>query len=308
MNLKEQLYIVTLANCGNVTLAAKQLGVTQPALSSYLAGVESSLGHPLFNRTGRRLVPTYLGELYLEKAHKILALGEEFQQQKDQVVSGYQGRLRVGIPIRRSPHLVPSAMKIFRGYYPNVELIFHEGNQQNMTDLLHADQLDLFLCNLAEPDQDLTYVHLCQDPVVFLIPADHPCCRYAQYRDGFSHPWIDLREFTQEVFILPHHGQSLQRYSNLILQQVGIQPQRTLLIRNIETAAQMVSQGLGVSFCLDSYFRHMSFIHPPSAFSVGDQPTVADFSAAYPKGSILPDYALQFIQLLQDMVLMESSR
>ena len=96
MNLKEQQYIVTLANYGNMTQAAKKLGVTQPALSSYLSSVENGLGFPLFERTGRRLIPTYLGEVYLEKARKILALGEEFQQQVGQVISGYQGRLRVG--------------------------------------------------------------------------------------------------------------------------------------------------------------------------------------------------------------------
>ena len=56
MNLKEQQYIVTIANCGSITQAAKRLGVTQPALSSYLANVENTLGAPLFERTGRRLV------------------------------------------------------------------------------------------------------------------------------------------------------------------------------------------------------------------------------------------------------------
>ena len=78
MNLKEQQYIVTLAGCGSMTQAAKKLNITQPALSSYLAGVENGLGYPLFERTGKALRPTYLGELYLEKARKILALGEEF--------------------------------------------------------------------------------------------------------------------------------------------------------------------------------------------------------------------------------------
>lgn len=62
MNLKEQQYIVTLAGCGSMTQAAKKLNITQPALSSYLAGVENSLGYPLFERTGKALRPTYLGE------------------------------------------------------------------------------------------------------------------------------------------------------------------------------------------------------------------------------------------------------
>ena len=151
MNLKEQQYIVTLANYGNMTQAAKKLGVTQPALSSYLAGVENGLGFPLFERTGRRLIPTYLGEVYLEKARKILALGEEFQQQVGQVISGYQGRLRVGVPLRRAPQLIPSALKVFRRSYPNIDLSFQEGNQGALRKLLDQDQLDLMLCNLVEP-------------------------------------------------------------------------------------------------------------------------------------------------------------
>mgnify|MGYP000234788084 CR=1 FL=1 len=199
MNLKEQQYIVTLAGCGSMTQAAKKLNITQPALSSYLAGVENSLGYPLFERTGKALRPTYLGELYLEKARKILALGEEFQQQREQVLHGYQGRIRVGIPIRRSPHLIPSALKIFRSRFPNVEVVVQEGNQRAMTEMLREDQLDLMLCNLVNQEGELEYEHLCWDPVIFLVQSAHPCCRYARYRDTFYHPWIDLREFEQEI-------------------------------------------------------------------------------------------------------------
>ena len=200
MNLKEQQYIVTLAGCGSMTQAAKKLNITQPALSSYLAGVENGLGYPLFERTGKALRPTYLGELYLEKARKILALGEEFQQQREQILHGYQGRIRVGIPIRRSPHLIPSALKIFRSRFPNVEVIVQEGNQRAMTEMLREDHLDLMLCNLVNQEGELEYEHLCWDPVIFLVQSAHPCCRHARYRDTFYHPWIDLREFEQEIF------------------------------------------------------------------------------------------------------------
>ena len=302
MNLKEQQYIVTIANCGSITQAAKRLGVTQPALASYLANVENTLGAPLFERTGRRLVPTYLGEVYLEKAHKILALGEEFQQQVDQVVSGYQGRLRVGIPIRRSPHLVPSALKVFRNYYPNVELTFQEGNQRVLRQLLDQDQLDLLLCNLVEPQENLSYIHICNDPVILLVQREHPCARYAQYYEGFSRPWIDLKQFDSDVFILQHEGQSLRRYSDQILSEMDMHPARTLQIRNIETAAQMASLGLGVSFCLESYFRHMYFVSPPLAFSVGKEQVSAKFSAAYYAGKRLSDYAMHFVQCLKDLM------
>lgn len=302
MNLKEQHYIVTIANCGNITLAAKKLGITQPALSSYLANVENILGMSLFERDGRYLVPTYLGEVYLEKARKILALGDEFQQQVNQVVSGHQGRLRVGIPLRRSPHLVPSALKIFRNYYPNVELILQEGNQHVLRQLLDQDKVDLLLCNLVEPQENLSYIHICNDPVILLIQQEHPCARYAQYYEGFSRPWIDLKLFDSDVFILQHEGQSLRRYTDQILSEEGVCPVRTLQIRNIETAAQMASLGLGISFCLESYFRHMYFVSPPLAFSVGKEQLSVKFSAVYYARKRLPDYAMHFVQCLKDLM------
>ncbi len=307
MNLKEQHYIVTLADCGSMTRAANRLGVTQPALSSYLSSVENGLGYPLFERTGKRLVPTYLGEVYLEKARKILALGAEFDIQHDLVLHGHRGRLRVGFPIRRSPQLVPSVLKTFQNLYPYVELVIYEGNIKTMGELLSTDQLDLMLCNAVQPDQKFEYTLLDHDPVLFLAPRDHPLCGYAKYREGFACPWIDLKLFQQEVFILQHNDQSLRQYSDELLRQAGATPHRTTLIRNIETAAQMTASGLGVSFCLKSYLRDMRFIQTPQVFSVGERQLSADFSAAYPRGSRPSEHAVHLIELIRELVGMEEN-
>ncbi len=305
MNLKEQQYIVALADCGSFTRASSRLGVTQPALSAFLTGLERDLGHPLFDRSGKTLVPTYLGEIYLEKARKILDLGEQFDEQLDLVTHGYQGRLRVGIPIRRSPHIIPSALRIFQNAYPRVEIIFQEGNLSTLTRLLHADGLDIMLCNLANPLSDLETVLLYRDPVVFLAPASHPACRHARCRPDFCAPWIDLREFEGENFILQHEEQSMRRHADQILQEARLHPRRLTLIRNIETAAQMAACGLGVSFCLRSYIRHMNFPQAPAVFSVGSRQQAADFSAAWPAERALPEYALAFIGMLKDVTVLQ---
>ena len=70
----------------------------------------------------------------------------------------------------------------------------------------------------------------------------------------------------------------------------------------------MAANGLGVSFCLDSYFRHMMFIQPPYRFSVGERQLAADFSAAYRRGRQLPEYTVQFIHLLKNLMEMEVGR
>ena len=72
MNLKEQEYVCALAENGTITAAAKELFISQPALSIYINNLEKSLGVRLFERVGKQFILTYAGEQYVEKAKLIL--------------------------------------------------------------------------------------------------------------------------------------------------------------------------------------------------------------------------------------------
>lgn len=71
MNLKEQEYVCALAENGTITAAAKELFISQPALSIYINNLEKSLGVRLFERVGKQFILTYAGEQYVEKAKLI---------------------------------------------------------------------------------------------------------------------------------------------------------------------------------------------------------------------------------------------
>ena len=62
MNLKEQEYVCALAENGTITAAAKELFISQPALSIYINNLEKSLGVQLFERVGKQFILTYAGE------------------------------------------------------------------------------------------------------------------------------------------------------------------------------------------------------------------------------------------------------
>ena len=79
MNLKEQLYVCTLAKCGTISKAAEELYISPPALSVYLSNLEKYLGVRLFERTGKSLVLTSMGREYVERAEKMLKMKEEFE-------------------------------------------------------------------------------------------------------------------------------------------------------------------------------------------------------------------------------------
>lgn len=77
-----------LAECGNITRAAERLFISQPALSIYISSLEKSLGIRLFERVGKKFVLTCAGELYVEKARKMLALKAEFDEALSEIAGG----------------------------------------------------------------------------------------------------------------------------------------------------------------------------------------------------------------------------
>ena len=68
----ELSFFSTLASCGSLSAAARELGITTPAVSKRLAQMEARLGLPLVNRTTRRMSLTPEGEVFLEHARRIL--------------------------------------------------------------------------------------------------------------------------------------------------------------------------------------------------------------------------------------------
>ena len=129
MNMKEQQYVCVLAECGSITRAAKELYISQPALSIYINNLEKSLNVKLFERVGKRFILTYAGERYVEKARAMLRLEEEFEEELKDITGNYTGRIRIGVQTRRATWLLPPVVAAYEQEFPNVDVILYEGIQ-----------------------------------------------------------------------------------------------------------------------------------------------------------------------------------
>ena len=77
LNLRHLGYFRAVAHEGNLTRAAEKLGLSQSALSVQIRSLEERLGHPLFERTQRKLMLTEAGRIALDHADAISSTGEE---------------------------------------------------------------------------------------------------------------------------------------------------------------------------------------------------------------------------------------
>ena len=96
MEFRKLNYLLTLAECRNMTRAAEKLYISQSALSHYLKNVEEELGTPLFDRSTSPLTLTYAGKCFMESAKKILMENDRLEKELRDITLHMTGKLRVG--------------------------------------------------------------------------------------------------------------------------------------------------------------------------------------------------------------------
>src|SRR5262245_54839444 len=115
-------FFSALAAKGSLSAAARELGVTTPAVSKHLAQIEARLGVPLVRRTTRRMSLTPEGELYLAHARRILGEIDEMEEQLGTSKESPKGLLRVNASLGFGRSHVAPLISRFVRKYPQVEV------------------------------------------------------------------------------------------------------------------------------------------------------------------------------------------
>ena len=97
---------MSIERCGSITAAAEELGATQPAVSQWLAEIESALGVTLFVR-GRQIRPTPFLAPVVRHARRMLADSHELRSELQAVADGAVGNVRVGVMLAAAVQVVP---------------------------------------------------------------------------------------------------------------------------------------------------------------------------------------------------------
>ena len=165
-----------LARRGSFTLAAKDLFLTQSAVSHAIKALEDDVGCRLLDRVGRRVLLTQAGEQFLRHTEKILREMEAARAGLEQLTKWGHGRLRVGASTTACQHILPTVLREFRQSYPKCDIRIEPGDHGQQLELLRAGQIDLALM-LEPPAQALTefvFVPLFQDELCFVVAPLHP--------------------------------------------------------------------------------------------------------------------------------------
>ena len=171
IEIKHIKLVRSIIEIGNLTRAAKNLHISQPALSQQLLELEAYIGRPLFQRTKKRMIPTEAGENFMVQGEKVLAEMRQLESFVDRFSMGESGKLRISIDTAMCLVWLPVVMKQFRELYPNVEIHIVSANDSLMD--LRNHNIDLAVVAHFDDCEDIQSSLLYDDELLAITPKNH---------------------------------------------------------------------------------------------------------------------------------------
>ena len=275
---------------GSVSRAAEALFISQPAVTLQLQALEREFGVVLFERSGRRLVPSREGQVLYEMAQPLVenldGLAERF---RDKISGLDAGELRIAANSTTILYLLPKVVAAFRQLHPQVRLALHNAITADGTDLLRSDAADLIVGSLLDVPSDLSYETVQRFEQMLITPLGHPLS---------SVPQLELAQIAEHPLILPPRRQVTWRLVDRIFQQQRLPYSVSLEVGGWEVIKQYVALGMGISvvpaLCLAAEDARELAIRP-----VGSLFPPRTYGVAVRRGRPLSPQARAFIECIQ---------
>ena len=292
MNLKQAYYIKTIAQCGSITTAAKQLFVSQPSLSQMLRQLEQEIGLPIFDRSTSPLRLTYAGEKYLYAAERILAVNSELESQLREIKHEHSGRLRLGISVTRAMQVLPLVVPVFSGQYPHVCLELTEGGSATLEAKLQSGDIDLALAAMESTSPILAYELIEKETVGILAGRDSGIAR--RLTSGTP---ITLDGVRGENFVYLAKSHSSRIIMDKLFRRSGLSPHVLLETDSLEVGRRVALEAGACMLLPSIYVDDYARARRGAFFPLKDYENHRHFYACYRKDEFVPQYVRDFIQI-----------
>lgn len=177
MKLQQLRYICEVARRGlNVTTAAERLFTAQSGISTQIRLLEEELNLQIFERHGKRLTGiTPAGDAIISMAERILTETENIRHIAQQVNDDSSGTLSIVTTHTQAYHALPQIIAKFREKYPQVKLRIHQGDSQQIFDMLLSRNADIAITTASKDmPPELVMLPYKEWNLSAIMPPDHP--------------------------------------------------------------------------------------------------------------------------------------
>lgn len=221
------------------TRAARQLALSQPAVSAHIRALERYYRAPLFAVRHRRVYLTAAGEALYEYTARIFNLLREANRAVAATQGLERGRLALGASPTIGVYLLPDVLAQFRAAHPRVEIELTIDTTAAIVGRLLADELYFGLVEAPVSHPDLAVEPFAEDELVLIAPPGHPWAVAGA---------VAVTALDGAPVLRREPGSGTQAYVDRMLEHAGVTMATAMVIGNTEALKRAVLAGLGVAW------------------------------------------------------------
>ncbi|MFN8438002.1 MAG: LysR family transcriptional regulator [Cytophagales bacterium] len=227
---------LTIAKHENISRAAEELHLTQPAVSIQLKNFQDQFDIPLTENVGRRIYVTEFGKKIALAAQNIIDEINAINFQTAAFKGLLTGRLNVSI-VSTGKYVMPFFLKDFLGLHPNIELVMDVTNKTQVIESLVNNKVDFALVSILPEDIDLEVIDLVENKLFLVGATDFQISNIE-----------NTKEFLEQIpIIFREKGSGTRQTMETFIRNHEIKVQKKMELTSNEAVKQAVIAGMGFS-------------------------------------------------------------
>jgi LysR family transcriptional regulator, low CO2-responsive transcriptional regulator len=238
MTLRQMRVFAAVARNLSFTRAARELHLTQPAVSQQVKLLEGEIGLPLFEQIGRKVHLAPAGAELLRYTEQAMELLRQAGESLSAMRGLKRGVLKLGA-VSTAKYFAPSLLSAFKPAYPEVSIKFAVGNREEIIRQLAANEIDLVI--MGRPPRELETVAepFAKHPLVLIASPTHPLAQKRRIR---------LSQLATESFLIREEGSGTRASMERVFGERGVPIRVSMEVSSNETIKQAVMADMGISF------------------------------------------------------------
>ncbi|MCG8492433.1 MAG: LysR family transcriptional regulator [Sneathiellales bacterium] len=230
--------IEAIGRTENVSASARELGLTQSAVSHRMKEAERRVGAALFRKDGHRMTLTQSGRRLFQAAERILGEVGQAERDLERLSSGFQETIRIGAACYLTFDWAPKMFRALREILPEIEVEISTAISENPASLLLDNMADMVLAAGRVDIPGIMNIPLSDDELVAVLPENH----MAAGKD-----WFDPLEVVDQPYVTHHTiPESGREYEN-IFKPHSVIPKEVICAGRTLAVLELVENGFGMT-------------------------------------------------------------
>ncbi|MEO7622365.1 MAG: LysR family transcriptional regulator, partial [Gallionella sp.] len=220
----------------NFSLAARQLYLSQPAVSMQIKQLEANLGLPLFEQMGKKVFLTEAGRELFHYSRNITQQLADMEAAFNEMKGLGKGKFTLSV-VNTANYFTPKLLARFCQQFPKINVILQVANRDAVLKQLADNSTDLAILGQPPDGLDISAESFLDNPLVVIAATNHPLAKLKR---------VKFARLATETFLSREQGSGTRSAMERVFTQYKIQPHISMKMETNEAIKQAVQAGMGL--------------------------------------------------------------